>query len=83
MIFLAEFMVGTLSFIFREHLTRSLKAELLYGIEKHYNVTREPGTLPAVWDHIHEEVIVLIKTRRGMKNSLKCLSTRRDTFKLS
>lgn len=54
--FLAEFMLGTLAFVFREHLARSLKEELLYGIEKHYNVTREPGTLPAVWDHIHTEV---------------------------
>lgn len=54
--FLAEFMLGTLAFVFREHLARSLKEELLYGIEKHYNVTREPGTLSAMWDHIHTEV---------------------------
>lgn len=49
-------MLGTLAFIFREHLAKSLKDELLFGIEKHYNVTREPGTLPAIWDHIHTEV---------------------------
>lgn len=55
--FLAEFMLGTLAFVFREHIARSLKDELLYGIEKHYNDTREPGTLPAMWDHIHTEVL--------------------------
>ncbi|XP_011702924.1 PREDICTED: tetraspanin-9 isoform X1 [Wasmannia auropunctata] len=55
LMFLAEFMLGTLAFVFREHLARSLKEELLYGIEKHYNVTREPGTLSAMWDHIHTE----------------------------
>lgn len=54
--FLGEFMLGTLAFIFREHLAKSLKDELLFGIEKHYNLTREPGTLPAIWDHIHTEV---------------------------
>lgn len=57
--FLAEFMLGTLAFVFREHLARSLKEELLYGIEKHYNVTREPGTLSAMWDHIHTEVCLI------------------------
>ena len=56
LVFLGEFMLGALAFVFREHLARSLKDELLFGIHKHYNVTREPGTLPAVWDHIHEEV---------------------------
>lgn len=54
--FLGESMLGTLAFIFREHLSKSLKDELLFGIEKHYNLTREPGTLPAIWDHIHTEV---------------------------
>lgn len=56
LMFLGEFMLGTLAFIFREHLAKSLKDELLFGIEKHYNLTREPGTLPAIWDHIHTEV---------------------------
>ncbi|KAF7988353.1 hypothetical protein HCN44_000926 [Aphidius gifuensis] len=55
MMFLAEFMMGALAFVFREHLTRSLKEELLFGIQSHYNITREPGTLPAVWDSIHRE----------------------------
>lgn len=54
--FLAEFMLGTLAFAFRENLARSMKEELLYGIEKHYNITREPGTLSTMWDHIHTEV---------------------------
>lgn len=48
--------MGTLAFVFREHLGRSFKMELQYGIENHYNASREPGTLPAVWDHIHTEV---------------------------
>jgi len=59
LMFLAEFMLGTLAFVFREHLARSLKEELLYGIEKHYNITREPGTLSAMWDHIHTEVCLI------------------------
>lgn len=54
-------MLGTLAFIFREHLAKSLKDELLFGIEKHYNLTREPGTLPAIWDHIHTEVDTLLE----------------------
>lgn len=61
LMFLGEFMLGTLAFIFREHLAKSLKDELLFGIEKHYNLTREPGTLPAIWDHIHTEVDTLLK----------------------
>lgn len=73
--FLGEFMLGTLAFIFREHLAKSLKAELLYGIEKHYNVTREPGTLPAIWDHIHTEVRTdKCHFSRGIKLSIKCLA---------
>lgn len=59
LMFLAEFMLGTLAFTFRAHLSRSLKQELLFGIEKHYNVTynitKEPGTIPVIWDHIHTE----------------------------
>lgn len=61
LMFLGEFMLGTLAFIFREHLAKSLKDELLFGIEKHYNLTREPGTLPAIWDHIHTEVDTLLE----------------------
>ncbi|XP_046743214.1 tetraspanin-9 [Diprion similis] len=55
LMFLAEFMMGTLAFVFREHLSKSFKEELQFGIENHYNATTEPGTLPAVWDHIHTE----------------------------
>ncbi|EZA50586.1 tetraspanin-9 [Ooceraea biroi] len=55
LMFLAEFMLGTLAFAFRENLARSMREELLYGIEKHYNITREPGTLSTMWDHIHTE----------------------------
>ncbi|XP_034947242.1 tetraspanin-9 [Chelonus insularis] len=54
MLFLAEFMIGALSFIFREHMSRSIQEELLVGINKYYNVTREPGTLPTLWDSIHQ-----------------------------
>lgn len=56
LMFLAEFMLGTLAFTFRAHLARNLKQELLYGIEKHYNLTKEPGTIPVIWDHIQSEV---------------------------
>lgn len=56
MLFLAEFMLGALTFVFREQVSRSVQEELLLGIHKHYNVTREPGTLPALWDHIHQGV---------------------------
>ncbi|KAK0180752.1 hypothetical protein PV327_003103 [Microctonus hyperodae] len=54
MLFLAEFMIGALAFVFRENVSRTLKDELLFGIHNHYNITREPGTLPALWDHIHQ-----------------------------
>lgn len=59
MLFLAEFMLGALTFVFREQVSRSVQQELLLGIHKHYNVTREPGTLPAMWDHIHQGVSLI------------------------
>ncbi|XP_063987313.1 tetraspanin-9 [Diachasmimorpha longicaudata] len=54
MMFLGEFMFGALAFIFREQVSRSLKHELLSGIQEHYNITREPGTLATIWDDLQQ-----------------------------
>lgn len=52
--FVVEFVFATLAFVFREHLSHSLRQELLTGIRDHYNST-PPNSLEKIWDHIHNE----------------------------
>nr|CAD7261299.1 unnamed protein product [Timema shepardi] len=55
--FLFEFLIATLAFVFRENLGHVLREELKTGIELHYNATH-PNSLDSIWTHIHEEVRV-------------------------
>nr|CAD7395982.1 unnamed protein product [Timema poppensis] len=52
--FLFEFLIATLAFVFRENLGHVLREELKTGIELHYNATH-PNSLDSIWTHIHEE----------------------------
>nr|CAD7456776.1 unnamed protein product [Timema tahoe] len=52
--FLFEFLIATLAFVFRENLGHVLREELKTGIELHYNAT-QPNSLDSIWTHIHEE----------------------------
>ncbi|KFB51607.1 AGAP007373-PA-like protein [Anopheles sinensis] len=45
LLFLSEFLLGSLAFVFRGGIGRMLAQELKYGIEKHYNVSDRGGFL--------------------------------------
>ncbi|XP_046394370.1 tetraspanin-9 [Ischnura elegans] len=54
--FLVEFLLATVAFVFRESLGRTLRDELKYGIEHHYNDSQSaPNGLHHIWNHIHNE----------------------------
>ncbi|KAG8304455.1 Tetraspanin-9 [Homalodisca vitripennis] len=53
-LFMAEFMLATLAFVFREKLGLTMKDELLYGIEEHYLNPPDNG-MEVIWDHIQRE----------------------------
>lgn len=57
-LFMFEFMLATLAFVFREKLGLTMKDELLQGIEEHYLNPPDNG-MEVIWDHIQKEVIVL------------------------
>lgn len=54
--FVVEFMMGSIAFVFRNHLAHTLKEELIDGMRYHYNVTTSgPNSLVAIWDHLQTE----------------------------
>lgn len=53
-LFLIEFMLATLAFVFRANLSSVLKEELLFGIEVHYRNPNSNG-LEEMWDKIHDQ----------------------------
>lgn len=54
--FVAEFLMGSLAFVFRERLGHTLREELQNGLRHHYNVTAHgPNSLVAIWDHLQSE----------------------------
>lgn len=58
--FVAEFLMGSLAFVFRERLGHTLREELQNGLQHHYNVTaRGPNSLVTIWDHLQSEVLWL------------------------
>lgn len=64
LLFLSEFLVGALAFVFRGGLAKILTTELRYGIEHHYNAT-DRGSLAApsvatIWDALQSKVIFFI-----------------------
>ncbi|KAH8289700.1 hypothetical protein KR054_009570 [Drosophila jambulina] len=60
MLFMSEFLVGSIAFLFRGGLGRTLANELRFGIERHYNVS-DRGSLvapsvSAIWDSVQQSV---------------------------
>jgi hypothetical protein len=55
--FIAEFLVGSLAFVFRVSLGHTFRQELQNGLWHHYNVTaRGPNSLVTIWDNLQSEV---------------------------
>lgn len=59
-LFLSEFLIGSIAFIFRGGLSRTLANELRFGIEQHYNAS-DRGSLIApsvatIWDNVQTSV---------------------------
>lgn len=60
LIFLSEFLIGAMIFLFRAGMTKTVINELRSGIEKHYNAT-DKGTFGApsvatIWDSLQNDV---------------------------
>uniref|UniRef100_A0A6B2EJA5 Tetraspanin n=1 Tax=Phlebotomus kandelakii TaxID=1109342 RepID=A0A6B2EJA5_9DIPT len=59
-LFLSEFLVGSLAFVFRGGLTKTIVNELKTGIEKHYNATDRGGfaapSVAAIWDNLQSDL---------------------------
>lgn len=70
LLFLSEFLLGSLAFVFRGGIGRMLTQELKYGIEKHYNVSDRGGFLTpsvaSIWDNLQVDVSVV---RSAVSNS--------------
>uniref|UniRef100_A0A034VK29 Tetraspanin-9 n=1 Tax=Bactrocera dorsalis TaxID=27457 RepID=A0A034VK29_BACDO len=69
MLFLSEFLIGAIAFLFRGGLGRTFANELRFGIERHYNAS-DRGSLiapsvAAIWDSVQQSVsdlsIVFVK----------------------
>lgn len=60
LLFLSEFLLGSLAFVFRGGIGRMLAHELKYGIEKHYNVSDRGGfftpSVASIWDKLQVDV---------------------------
>ncbi|XP_016839390.1 tetraspanin-9 isoform X3 [Nasonia vitripennis] len=54
LIFMAEFMLGTLAFVFKDQVGDNMKSQLRYGISEHYTEENmhESGTFSNFWDYI-------------------------------
>ena len=60
MLFLSEFLIGSIAFLFRGGLGRTLANELRFGIEKHYNASDRGSlvapSIAAIWDSVQQSV---------------------------
>lgn len=60
LIFLSEFLLGALIFLFRSGLTKTVINELRSGIEKHYNATDKGAfgapSVATIWDNLQSDV---------------------------
>ena len=57
-LFILEFTVGSLTFVFHDSIAHTVKQELRDGIRFHYNASSEGTTgLALIWDQIQDEVI--------------------------
>lgn len=60
LLFLSEFLIGAMAFVFRGGLSRTLVNELQFGIDNHYNIS-DRGSIIApsvatIWDNIQDTV---------------------------
>lgn len=57
-LFLSEFLIGSIAFLFRGGLSRTLANELRFGIERHYNASDRGGlaapSVAAIWDTMQQ-----------------------------
>lgn len=54
--FVVEFMLGSLAFIFRKDLGHRLIMELQDGLKHHYNITTSgPNSLVSIWDNLQSK----------------------------
>lgn len=62
LLFLSEFLVGALAFVFRGSIGKILTLELKDGIDKHYNASDCGGiatpSVASIWDKLQSNVIV-------------------------
>ncbi|XP_037920122.1 tetraspanin-9 isoform X1 [Hermetia illucens] len=60
LLFLTEFLIGSIAFLFRGGLGRALANELRYGIENHYNATDRGAlaapSVSAIWDNLQQSL---------------------------
>lgn len=60
LLFLSEFLIGSIAFVFRGGLKRTLANELRFGIEEHYNATDRGSiiapSVAAIWDNVQMSV---------------------------
>lgn len=60
LLFLTEFLLGSLAFVFRGGIGRTLANELKYGIEKYYNSSDLGGritpSVASIWDSLQSNV---------------------------
>jgi len=59
-LFLSEFIVGAMIFLFRSGITRALTMDIKDGIVKHYNATDSGGmispSVSSIWDKVQVEL---------------------------
>lgn len=60
LLFLSEFLIGSIAFLFRGGLGRTLANELRFGIEKHYNASDRGGlaapSVASIWDSVQQSM---------------------------
>ncbi|XP_066146752.1 tetraspanin-9 isoform X2 [Euwallacea fornicatus] len=52
MMFVAEFLLGSLAFVYRDNIKHTFTEKLQDGLRHHYNMTQNPNNLVDVWDEI-------------------------------
>ncbi|XP_076274267.1 tetraspanin 5D [Rhynchophorus ferrugineus] len=52
LMFLAQFLLGSLAFVYRDNIKHSFTEKLQDGITNHYNMSNSPNNLKDVWDNI-------------------------------
>ncbi|XP_030759996.1 tetraspanin-9-like [Sitophilus oryzae] len=53
LMFVAEFLLGSLAFVYRDSIKHTLTEKLQDGLMHHYNMSSSPNNLVETWDEIH------------------------------